>query len=509
MPLNLDLLFRENSYAPKVVGKGVDPTALMQMRMQQQQNDSQNALELQKLQALLSNANADRALDMEKAQLTSGASQLDSMLKNQLERDKFDFDKSIKGPESDMKLALDAQTFAKNDREENDVASMRKAAQEGEASYIQALQQMDPNKALDYLDKKQKLRGTILDNNMKLVDMDDKQLQTTIKRSSAIGNLGFTLEGIQDPTQRALAYQQMLPELRKIDPNAPTEYNQNYTVAGIVQSLGIQDQIKTNPYLGARAQIGPARKQYEQQIADQQAQDLQKSTYASTPDIIKIQKYRDELISQRDELKSQGQSTIALDNKINELNQSSSVGGLSQQDMITGSSKLRQNYLDNTKFFREIGQAYGKINTVAQNISPAGDIALIFNYMKMLDPSSVVREGEFATAQNSGSVPTRIQASYNKLLKGERLTPEQRNDFLTQAYNLYQAQEQDYNKIVEQYTGIANRNKLNPSDVVVDFRVPGREQAPKLKSNINNKNPVIQFKGKNYQRGANGKWLAV
>ena len=35
----------------------------------------------------------------------------------------------------------------------------------------------------------------------------------------------------------------------------------------------------------------------------------------------------------------------------------------------------------------------------------AGDMALIFSYMKMLDPNSTVREGEYATAQDAGSIP--------------------------------------------------------------------------------------------------------
>jgi len=34
--------------------------------------------------------------------------------------------------------------------------------------------------------------------------------------------------------------------------------------------------------------------------------------------------------------------------------------------------------------------------------------------MKILDPGSVVREGEFATAQNSAGIPERIRAKYNR-----------------------------------------------------------------------------------------------
>jgi hypothetical protein len=49
----------------------------------------------------------------------------------------------------------------------------------------------------------------------------------------------------------------------------------------------------------------------------------------------------------------------------------------------------------------------------------------------------VVREGEFATAQNAAGVPERIMNIYNKLISGERLNASQRNSFKGQAKGLY------------------------------------------------------------------------
>jgi len=66
----------------------------------------------------------------------------------------------------------------------------------------------------------------------------------------------------------------------------------------------------------------------------------------------------------------------------------------------------------------------------------AGDVALIFAFMRALDPASTVREGEFATAQNSVGISGRIRAAYNNALTGQRLTPELRADFKQQARNL-------------------------------------------------------------------------
>lgn len=115
------------------------------------------------------------------------------------------------------------------------------------------------------------------------------------------------------------------------------------------------------------------------------------------------------------------------------------VGGEAPPD-VKGESALRTELsgLNTTKDFGLQTGAYQRVLSSAKDPSPAGDLALIFNFMKVLDPGSTVREGEFATAQNSGSVPEQIWAMYNKTVSGERLVPEIRADFVKRAGELYQ-----------------------------------------------------------------------
>lgn len=131
---------------------------------------------------------------------------------------------------------------------------------------------------------------------------------------------------------------------------------------------------------------------------------------------------------------------------------------------------LRKEFDALTKPFREVRDAHRRIQTAGTNASPAGDLALIFNYMKMLDPGSTVREGEFATAQNSGSIPTRIQALYNRVQTGERLAPEQRTDFLAQANNLFSAAEETYITDASRYQEIAKQYGLDPARVAAPVK---------------------------------------
>lgn len=98
-------------------------------------------------------------------------------------------------------------------------------------------------------------------------------------------------------------------------------------------------------------------------------------------------------------------------------------------------AKFRKEYSDQTKGYQEVKSAYQRI--LASEDSAVGDLSLIFGYMKMLDPGSVVREGEFATAQNAAGVPDRVLNLYNRALSGQRLNPSQRQSFKGQADKLY------------------------------------------------------------------------
>lgn len=117
------------------------------------------------------------------------------------------------------------------------------------------------------------------------------------------------------------------------------------------------------------------------------------------------------------------------------------------------------------KDFRTVQSAYNSVQAAARNPSAAGDLSLIFAYMKILDPGSVVREQEFANAQNAAGVPDRIRNLYNRALNGQRLNPNQRNDFLSQANNLFQTRQQTYRGIENEYRGYAESYGVSPDRV--------------------------------------------
>lgn len=145
------------------------------------------------------------------------------------------------------------------------------------------------------------------------------------------------------------------------------------------------------------------------------------------------------------------------------------------QPIIPGTGKVFQNEKDMRAEFTtamkpyvELSQAFQKIESAAKNPSGAGDISLVYGYMKILDPGSVVREGEFATAANAGGVPDAVRNIYNRAINGQRLGENVRADFLSQARNLIESQRELSNDVIDRYKNLASQYKLNPDAIVFD-----------------------------------------
>tara|TARA_Y100001938_G_scaffold149392_1_gene236013 strand:- start:9567 stop:11780 length:2214 start_codon:yes stop_codon:yes gene_type:complete len=130
-------------------------------------------------------------------------------------------------------------------------------------------------------------------------------------------------------------------------------------------------------------------------------------------------------------------------------------GVYSQQDLIRARAEiaeLKQDMDESPELKKNLNDAYGKLRAdgsikqyqlasgqldqmreVKDLGTAAADIGMIFMFMKALDPTSVVREGEQATAQNATGVPDRIRNLYNNILSGNRLNATQRAEFFEAA----------------------------------------------------------------------------
>jgi hypothetical protein len=139
-------------------------------------------------------------------------------------------------------------------------------------------------------------------------------------------------------------------------------------------------------------------------------------------------------------------------------------------DPFKQANTLRDEYNTLTKDFRTVQDAYAKIQ--GTSATGAGDMSMLYSYVKLLDPGSVVRESEFATAAASGSFGEQVQGAVQRLATGERLPDSLRAAFKSEAGNLFKAQKGNYERVRTLYSDIATRNQVNPQDVIPDFAAP-------------------------------------
>lgn len=161
------------------------------------------------------------------------------------------------------------------------------------------------------------------------------------------------------------------------------------------------------------------------------------------------------------------QDRAAIDAQIQKTKRSGAVN-LGDQKVFDNTLKLRGDFRSEPvyKGFQEIESAYGQINKGLDAKSPAGDLAAATKFMKLLDPTSVVRESELAMAMSATGALDRLYNYAKMLTTGEKLTPSQRDDFRKLSNEFYSTAYNQYNTKRSEYVGIAERNKLAVEDVV-------------------------------------------
>jgi hypothetical protein len=127
--------------------------------------------------------------------------------------------------------------------------------------------------------------------------------------------------------------------------------------------------------------------------------------------------------------------------------------------------KLRKEFQGRTKVFGELGGTFSNIKSSADAKTGPGDIALITGFMKMLDPGSVVRETEFATARDTAGLYTRLENSLKKAENGQFLQPKQREEFVSLAKQYLDSAQKKAGEEKKALNVVVKNYKLNPENV--------------------------------------------
>jgi hypothetical protein len=143
-------------------------------------------------------------------------------------------------------------------------------------------------------------------------------------------------------------------------------------------------------------------------------------------------------------------------------------------------------YQQDTKNYRGKEQAYRTLLASAGpelgkgkgGLSPAAGVSLIFAYMKMVDPSGSVQQGEANRLQNAQGLEPWLVNLYYKTLNGNPLAQETIADFLHQGYLQYQGAKGQQLKDNARYTNLATNAFQVPAEWIIQTPDPELDKDP-------------------------------
>ena len=150
-----------------------------------------------------------------------------------------------------------------------------------------------------------------------------------------------------------------------------------------------------------------------------------------------------------------------------ELENFKKTGGADPAKIFEQEEKLRKEYQARTKVYGELGTTFSNIKASAGAKTGPGDIALITGFMKMLDPGSVVRETEFATARDTAGLFESLKNDAQKLESGQLFTlnSTQRQKYVDLAQKYLEAAQKKADQDKRALSAVVTNYKLNPDNV--------------------------------------------
>lgn len=269
-----------------------------------------------------------------------------------------------------------------------------------------------------------------------ILDALQPSAEETALQEQLVGAEAAERQGVQNIEQQPIALPFITGQKAAIQKQAGIQQ------AGIVDQLALKQQARATQGNVATALAG-----FESQAQTQQAQQTQ-------------QDFSNRVALATKGLRVNAQGEFEID---------PSLSAPSGTDALKVEEGLRKEFVKDAGDFIKIRDAFGRIQAASVDPSGAGDLAMIFNFMKMLDPGSTVREGEFATAANSTNVPNIVRGLYNRITEGTRLSTDQRADFVDRSNKLFTAQNAQHSQRIDVFGQLATSAGVNPENVAINL----------------------------------------
>ena len=152
-----------------------------------------------------------------------------------------------------------------------------------------------------------------------------------------------------------------------------------------------------------------------------------------------------------------------------DLREQATGGLLSRSDAVGKEENLRKEFVDS--YVSDTNEIIQRRNSLIELLKQGGPVSKYLTFVsaiKTVEPNSAVLSSEYESAQALSGLLTRLQTQLEKI-EGNKPLPEQFRIDMENVGNLMsQAAMDHYNKGRQQYEGIAQRQRLNPQNVIID-----------------------------------------
>lgn len=146
-------------------------------------------------------------------------------------------------------------------------------------------------------------------------------------------------------------------------------------------------------------------------------------------------------------------------------NRKDDIARKAEADLFDQGNRLRKDYMADIKDYRTYGQNLSNLLSYARQGNGVSDVALLYAFNKMLDPTSVVREGEFRNAQSTEGLPTQVANYLQQIRSGERLSPSQRADIVRTGLAVFAEREKEQRGIEAYYRNMMTGLGIAPKTI--------------------------------------------
>jgi hypothetical protein len=164
-------------------------------------------------------------------------------------------------------------------------------------------------------------------------------------------------------------------------------------------------------------------------------------------------------------------------------------------------AKLREEVVQ-IPSYKNLAQAapiYNSMRDAAGRDTKAADLNMVYGLGKIMDPTSVVREGELQMANAAQGMQERLNGIIAQIQSKGGLTPEGRQALMAEAHGRVTAYKNEFDRDAGRFKGIAERNRMNPADVVPEFGTFEPWTVPKAKGETEKTAPPTGVDSKIWQ----------